>query len=146
MVAFEGFSHPVGITGMKHLRAGRSPEQDILLSGSKEICYLTLNYNMADRAPINYSYSSSGSTIELMDLASTRPSSQPSSRISSRSSPSWHPKLTLYRLVILSTMCLAVEDCCILSQPYLCFHNSGVDSGSGILIVSFGDSKFLDFQ
>jgi hypothetical protein len=65
---------------------------------------------MADRAPIDYSYSSSGSTIEVIDLASTRPPRQPSSRISSAgSSLSWHSKLTVYHLlVILSTICLAV--------------------------------------
>jgi hypothetical protein len=61
-------------------------------------------------APTDYSYLPSGSTVELIDLANTRPSSRPSSRISSAgSSLSGHPKLTLYRLlVILLTVDLAV--------------------------------------
>jgi hypothetical protein len=64
---------------------------------------------MAEGAPVDCSYSPSGSTIELIDLANTRPSSRRSSQISAAgSSPSWHPKLTLYRfLVILSTFGLA---------------------------------------
>ena len=57
---------------------------------------------MADETPIAYSYSPSGSTIELIDLASARPSTQLSSRVSSvESSLSWHPKLTLYRLLVI---------------------------------------------
>ncbi|KIM40702.1 hypothetical protein M413DRAFT_166483 [Hebeloma cylindrosporum] len=65
---------------------------------------------MAGGEPIDYSYSPSGSTIELIDLASAPQSSRPSSRISSAGTNlSWHPKLTLYRLlVILSTVGLAV--------------------------------------
>jgi len=65
---------------------------------------------MADGAAVDSSYSPAGPTIELVDLASTRPSSQPSSRISpAGSSDSWHPKLTLYRLlVIVATVGLAV--------------------------------------
>ena len=65
---------------------------------------------MADAALIDYSNFPPGSTIELADLASHRPSSQPSSQIpSAEPSISWHPKLTLYRLlVILSTVGLAV--------------------------------------
>ena len=61
-------------------------------------------------ASIDYSNSPSGLTIELVDLANTRPSSRPSSPVSSAgSSVSWHPKLTLYRLlVIVSTIGLAV--------------------------------------
>jgi len=60
---------------------------------------------MADGTPINYPYFPSGSTIELVDLANTRPSSRPPS---SRARLSWHPKLTLYRLlVIVSTVALA---------------------------------------
>ncbi|KIM40719.1 hypothetical protein M413DRAFT_166675 [Hebeloma cylindrosporum] len=64
---------------------------------------------MASGGPIDYSYSPSGSTIELIDLASNRQSSRLSSRsLSAGSSLSWHPKLTLYRLlVILSTVGLA---------------------------------------
>ena len=66
---------------------------------------------MTDGIPIqDYSYySPSGFTIELIDLASTRPSNRLSLRISSgEPTPSWHPKLTLYRLlVILSTVGLA---------------------------------------
>ena len=65
---------------------------------------------MADGAPIDYSYSPSGLTIELVDLANSRPLSRPASRISSRAGSSlpWHPKLTLYRLlVIVSTVGLA---------------------------------------
>jgi len=65
---------------------------------------------MADGTLIDYSYSPSGSTIELVDLASTLPSSRLSSQIPpAGSSLSWHPKLTLYRfLVIVSTVGLAV--------------------------------------
>jgi len=75
-------------------------------SGKQLQCYITLNHDMADETPIAYSYSPSGSTIELIDLARTRPSTRLSSRVSSAgSSLSWHPKLTLYRLlVILSTV------------------------------------------
>ncbi|KIM40714.1 hypothetical protein M413DRAFT_28491 [Hebeloma cylindrosporum] len=64
---------------------------------------------MDDRAPIDYSYSPSGSTIEPIGLASIRPSSHPlSRRISTESNLSWHPRLTRYRLlVILSTVGLA---------------------------------------
>jgi len=73
-------------------------------------CHLTLTHNMAlDGATVGYSYAPSGSSIELIDLATTRPSSRVSSRISSgEPSLSWHPKLTLYRLlVIFSTVGLA---------------------------------------
>ena len=66
---------------------------------------------MANRASIDYSYSESpsGSTIKLIDLSSTRPSTQLSSRESlAGSSVLWLPKLTLYRLlVIFSTVGLA---------------------------------------
>jgi hypothetical protein len=74
----------------------------------KNYGYLNPNHNMADGAPIDYSSSSpSGSKIALIDLASTLPSSWPSS--SAGSTPSWHPELTLYRLlVVLSTVGLAV--------------------------------------
>ena len=71
---------------------------------SEEPCYSALNHIMANGAPIDYSYSP-------VDPASTRPSTRLSSRISSRagSSVSWHPKLTLYRLlVIVTTSGLAV--------------------------------------
>ena len=63
---------------------------------------------MADGALIDYF--PPGSTIELADLASPRPSSQPSSQIpSAEPNISWHPKLTLYRLlVVVSTVGLAV--------------------------------------
>jgi len=66
---------------------------------------------MADET-IDYSYSPLGSTIELDELAylaSTRPSTRQSSPVSSAgSSISWHPELTLYRLLlILSTLGLA---------------------------------------
>ena len=48
--------------------------------------------------------------MELIDFTSTRPSSRSSSRESTTAADlSWHPKLTLYRLlVILSTVGLAV--------------------------------------
>ncbi|KIM40722.1 hypothetical protein M413DRAFT_446112 [Hebeloma cylindrosporum] len=62
--------------------------------------------SMVNGAPVD---SPSGSTIELIDLASAPQSSRPSLRISSAESGlSWHPKLTLYRLlVILSSVGLA---------------------------------------
>jgi len=70
---------------------------------------------MVDGTLVDYSDSPSGSAIELVDLASTRSLSQQSSQIpsaeipSAESSISWHPKLTLYRLlVIVSTIGLAV--------------------------------------
>jgi len=69
---------------------------------------------MVNGRPIDYSHSPSGSTIELLDLASTRPSTRLSSHLPSAGSSldsnlSWHPKLTLYRLlVIVSTVGLAV--------------------------------------
>ncbi|KIM40716.1 hypothetical protein M413DRAFT_166659 [Hebeloma cylindrosporum] len=65
--------------------------------------------SVVNGAPLDYSYSPSGSTIELIDLASVPQSSRPSLRISSAGlGLSWHPKLTLYRLlVILSTVGLA---------------------------------------
>ncbi|KIM40712.1 hypothetical protein M413DRAFT_28489 [Hebeloma cylindrosporum] len=65
--------------------------------------------SMVNGASVDYSYSPSGSTIELIDFASAPQSSRPSLRISSAGSGlSWHPKLTLYRLlVILSTVGLA---------------------------------------
>ena len=72
--------------------------------------YLTLTHNMAlNGATVGYSYAPSGSTIELIDLTTTSLSSRPLSRVSSaRSKLSWHPKLTLYRLlVIFSTVGLA---------------------------------------
>jgi len=60
---------------------------------------------MADET-IDYAYSPLGSTSEL---ASTHPSTRLSSPVSSASSISWHPELTLYRLlVIVSTVGLAV--------------------------------------
>jgi hypothetical protein len=64
---------------------------------------------MANAAWIDYAYSPSSSTSELIDLASTHHSGQASSEIlSPRSNLSWHPKFTLYRLlVILSTVGLA---------------------------------------
>ena len=64
---------------------------------------------MADGTPIDYPYSPSGSTIELIDLADTRPSTRLSSQVSlAGSSVLWLPKLTLYRLlVIVSTVGLA---------------------------------------
>ena len=63
---------------------------------------------MTDRTSIDYSYSPSGSTIELIDFT-TIPPSRLSSQVSSAGSKlSWHPKLTLYRLlVIFSTVGLA---------------------------------------
>ena len=62
---------------------------------SEEPCYSALNHNMANGAPIYYSYS-------LVDPASTRPSTRLSSPVSSAgSSISWHPKLTLYRLLVI---------------------------------------------
>ena len=56
-------------------------------------------------APIDYSYSASDPTIEpeVIDLASAPRISSVGSRVS------WHPKLTLYRLlIILSTVGLAI--------------------------------------
>jgi len=106
-----------------------------------ELCYLTLNHNMADGAPIGYS--PSGWTPELIDFTITRPSSRPSSRVSfARSNLSWHPKSTLYRLLaIFSTVGSAAAKTATTGLNFLCFHHSRVDSGSGgILIVSFGDS------
>ena len=77
--------------------------------GSEELRHLTLSREMPiDGAPIDYA--PSGSTIELIDFANTLLSSSPSPRISpTESNLSWHPKLTVYRLlVILSTVGLAI--------------------------------------
>ena len=58
---------------------------------------------------MDHSYSPSGSTIEVIDLASTHPSTRLSLRVSSTGiNVLWLPKLTLYRLlVIFSTAGLA---------------------------------------
>ena len=56
-----------------------------------------------NEAPTDYSNSASDSTSEVIDLASAPRISSVGSRVS------WHPKLTLYRLlVILSTVGLAI--------------------------------------
>jgi len=88
-------------------------------------------------APIDYSYSLSGSTIELTDLASTRQSTRPSSQISSAFKvdaipPPCHPVNRWFG---------SSQDCDIISEPCFCYHRSRMDFGSGsILVVSFGAS------
>ncbi|KIM40704.1 hypothetical protein M413DRAFT_166535 [Hebeloma cylindrosporum] len=93
---------------------------------------------MAGEAPVDYSYSPSGSTIELIDLASAPQSSRPSSRISSAGTNlSWHPKLTLYRLlVILSTVGLAAAKTAT-SCLNLTFASITLEWISGVVVFIF---------
>ena len=46
-------------------------------------------------------YSPSGSTIELVDFQSSRQSGGITTFSRGRDSPAWHPKLTLYRLLVI---------------------------------------------
>ena len=98
----------------------------------------TLNRNMVNGAPID-SYSPSGSTIKLIDFSSTRPSSRPSSQILlSQLSLSWHPKLTLYRLLaIFSTVYLVIAKT---ATSYLNFTFASIIL-EWILVVDNGTSR-----
>ena len=89
-------------------------------------------------APIDYAYSSSGSTIELTNLC--QHSSVKPAVIANIVSickvgaipPPCHPVNRWFG---------SGQDCDIISEPYFCCHRSGMDFGSGsILVVSFGAS------
>jgi len=106
---------------------------------------------MADAAQIDYPYYSPfSSTSELIELASTHHSGQISSELlSPRSNPSWHPKLTLYRLlVILSTVGLAAAKTATFCYN-LTFASITLEWILGVVVFLlwvFSDSEFVPLR